>query len=288
MLSLMLLTTFVPPAHASEKVDPAADAAIHEQAKTYESAFNKHDAAALAQLWTNDATYMDASGQVAAGRKQLQRLFSEYFEKNPKESIRIEIQSLEPMDSGIIVERGVTEVVDEHGSAVSTSPYVAVDQLVDGRWMISQANEGVSTAAAHSVQELAWLAGDWQAGDKDNAINMHNQLLGDGHFLVTTFSRPGTAAENELMVTAVDGQSGTLLATTFGANGASGHGVWRHLPDGSWALRLVRRQPDNAIVSGVHVIKPADGNSFHWKTTGRVCNGVPMEDSEDKLVTKVR
>ncbi|MGH7192565.1 MAG: hypothetical protein ACREJM_03415, partial [Candidatus Saccharimonadales bacterium] len=54
VVALMLMCA-VPGARAAGQVEPAVDSAVRAQAKAYEAAFDKHDAAAVAQLWTRDA-----------------------------------------------------------------------------------------------------------------------------------------------------------------------------------------------------------------------------------------
>jgi uncharacterized protein (TIGR02246 family) len=65
------------PGAGGPRTDLENDAKIRELYGRFESAWNKHDAAALAAIWTIDGDHREPDGRVAKGRDEVQMLFAE-------------------------------------------------------------------------------------------------------------------------------------------------------------------------------------------------------------------
>lgn len=270
-------------------IEPAIEQSLRRQAAAYEEAFNKQDAAAVGQLWTSDGTYTDATGVMALGRREIERLLSKFFAEHKGTKIKIDIASFVSPEPGYVVERGRATLLDPNGAAVSAAPYVAVHKRVGDEWLMSLVNEA-TPQVSNSMADLAWLSGTWQLTGGTKAHVMSNELVNGGKILLTTFEvqLPNGVKETDLMVTNADSASGRLLATIYDANGAHGRATWRHNTDGSWSIHSRRIHPDGTFITATHVIKPTTKDTFSWESVGRSANGKPLPDTAETELARVK
>src|SRR5262245_52639168 len=99
---------------AQQPVDQAADeAAIRKAAASYVEAFNKHDANALAELWSPDAVYLNRStGEQAAGRAAIAEQFVAQFKEQPNVKIELSVASVQFLSPNVAVERGTAKILE--------------------------------------------------------------------------------------------------------------------------------------------------------------------------------
>src|SRR3982751_49498 len=78
-----------------QPADQSADeAAIRRSAASYVEAFNKHDAKALADLWSPDAVYLNRStGEEAVGREAIAEQFTALFKQQPELKLAVNVSS---------------------------------------------------------------------------------------------------------------------------------------------------------------------------------------------------
>jgi uncharacterized protein (TIGR02246 family) len=65
------------PGAGGPRSDLENDAKIRDLYGRFESAWNKHDAVALAEMWTIDGDHREPDGRIAKGRDEVQMLFAE-------------------------------------------------------------------------------------------------------------------------------------------------------------------------------------------------------------------
>src|SRR5580765_5791788 len=78
-----------------QPTDQSADeAAIRKAAASYVEAFNKHDARALADLWSPDAVYLNrTTGEEAIGRDAIAAQFTALFKEQPEVKLEVNVAS---------------------------------------------------------------------------------------------------------------------------------------------------------------------------------------------------
>src|SRR5262245_22273186 len=74
-----------------QPADQSADeAAIRKAAASYMEAFNRHDAKALADLWSPDAVYLNRStGEEVVGRAAIAEQFAAQFKEQPEVKVEV-------------------------------------------------------------------------------------------------------------------------------------------------------------------------------------------------------
>jgi uncharacterized protein (TIGR02246 family) len=65
------------PGAGGPRTDLLNDAKIRELYERFENAWNRHDAVALAEMWTIDGDHREPDGRIAKGRDEVQMLFAE-------------------------------------------------------------------------------------------------------------------------------------------------------------------------------------------------------------------
>ncbi len=73
-LSFVTIAVAVPAAGAA---DTSEEDAISSRAMAFAAAWNEHDAAAMAALWTEDGDFVNPFGRIARGRDEIEKLLAE-------------------------------------------------------------------------------------------------------------------------------------------------------------------------------------------------------------------
>src|SRR5215813_12918052 len=104
-----------------QPVTPNEDA-IRNWLSDYTDAWNKHDARALALLFSEDADFVGGSGGVFRGRAQIERLMAEEFSTSLKEwELANAIEDIRFLKSDIAIVNGTYEATGI-GSKIQSPP----------------------------------------------------------------------------------------------------------------------------------------------------------------------
>src|SRR5436190_20961093 len=79
---------------------------ISAAAERLHQAFEKRDAKAISELFTENGEYVDDTGEVFHGRKAIEAEFDAAFKILRASSISVELLSIRPIAPGIVVEGG--------------------------------------------------------------------------------------------------------------------------------------------------------------------------------------
>src|SRR6476619_1237680 len=93
--------------------DQAEDeAAIRKSDQAYADAYNKHDAKALAALWSPEAIYVDPeTGEEAVGREAIEKEFADTFANLKDAKLEVDVKSIKFLSPNVAVESGIARVV---------------------------------------------------------------------------------------------------------------------------------------------------------------------------------
>src|SRR6185436_18982308 len=88
------------------------EAAIRKSDDAYVDAYNKHDAKALAALWSPEAVYVDPeTGEQAVGRQEIEREFAETFKGLKDAKLEVDVKSIKFLSPNVAVESGTARVI---------------------------------------------------------------------------------------------------------------------------------------------------------------------------------
>ena len=138
------IATGVAPAAAPAALEfPADRPAVAEVAamfRDYLTAFNRHDAAALAAHWSETAENVDLdSGETTRGREAVGEVFTALFAEDDGATFDIDVESIRPVSADVVLVDGVSRISFTDGSphaSAADSRFSAVVVKQDGRWLL--------------------------------------------------------------------------------------------------------------------------------------------------------
>ena len=271
-------------------------AAIRERVAAYVAAYNQHDAAALAQLWADDAVYLNHNtGEAVEGRPAIARMFDEMFKAGEADQLNVTVGSIRLITPEVAIEDGSAELVSASGEA-APSTYTAVHVKKDGTWYLTSVRETdvpVPAAAeaeadeqqANPLDQLGWMVGEWLDQDEQSTVRTTCDWAKNGKFLTSNFevhTDDGVALEGTQVI-GWDPVSQTIHSWLFDSEGGFGEGVWRR--DGNeWVVDLRTTQADGSQATSTNVYTLQDDTSFTWRSANRQVDGEAQPDIEEMPV----
>jgi uncharacterized protein (TIGR02246 family) len=250
--------------------------AIADQANAFIAAYNKGDIKTLVSMFAEDAEWVDDGGNVLGGRDAIAAHFKDVFLASKGRTLDIDVESVRPLTSDVMLEKGTTTVVDPDGRT-AVSSYTAVHVKKGDGWLISQFTETGSPLAGNATRqlsELAWLVGSWK--DKEEGVEASSTIewaLNDT-FLTWTFSVVGPDG-NEASGTQVIGWDptiGKIRSWVFDSDGGISEKVWTQ--DGRrWLLQTRAILPDGGQGSEEQTLTFVDKDTFTWSSASRQVDG---------------
>jgi uncharacterized protein (TIGR02246 family) len=272
---------------------PSADEqAVRKASKDYVEAFNKHDAKALAELWSPDAVYLNkASGEEVTGREAIEKQFVQMFKDEPELKLTAET------DSVVFVSPNVAE---EHGNSTVTSskqdpeenPYSAVYVRRDGKWLLDRVTDEAKEAREshyEQLKQLEWMIGHWVDKDKDDDLDIEtdcnwtkNRTFITRSFTVTV---DGEVDLSGIQIIGWDASAKAIRSWTFDSDGGYAEATWTFKKD-RWFISNKGVLADGRKASMTNVIKPIDANSFTWQTIERTAGGELLPNVPEVLIVR--
>ena len=117
------------------------EVAIRKAIDSYIDAFNKGDAAAVANHFSETGAYIDPiSGEREVGREAIAKSLTERFALGLKPKLSVNVDSVRLLDDNVAIEEGTATIVTKKtGPEVST--YVAIHVKKDGKWQLDSVRE---------------------------------------------------------------------------------------------------------------------------------------------------
>ncbi len=268
----------------------AADSEIQAQMNVLASAAIAGDAEKMSSVFTEDATYIDESGDSTTGRSEIKQRFQKALLAHKPTSLKFDSRSLRYISSDVAVSDGVVRRADSEADGLPASTrYMLVFKKSDAGWQIANATEtGIEAPPAKErMQELSWLIGDWEASRDGTVVHMSSHWIADGHFIQCRFeiSKPNTPTIVEVQVVGWDPTAQRPISFTFNSNGGFGRGQW-FKRDEKWFIEFNEVEQTGSNTRAVNVLNSQGNDSFTWQSTERSIDGVPAPDSD--LVTVKR
>jgi uncharacterized protein (TIGR02246 family) len=258
---------------------------IRSQAQAYVNAFNKSDAHALAQQWSESGTLTDIDGVETDGRAAIEKLFAETFKRAGKQKLTIVVESVRFPAPDIAIEEG------RASSAGSQSHYIAVHSKVDGKWpMVSVVETASRIGSPASLDSLLWLVGSWSPKVPAGAapaiaaqisdVHMNVRTAADNKFLEADYGsqKSGTAQTSHSQVIGYDPREGSVASWYFNSDGV-GYGRWVNGGTDSWVIKARNISNDGSVTWASYRIQKVDENTFVWRSFDRYAAGRRLPDT---------
>jgi uncharacterized protein (TIGR02246 family) len=189
-VGILLLSTASVWTDAPKNAEPDENA-LHERGKAMIEAFDRADAAALAEFWTPDGDYMDELGHLYKGRQAIKESFEKLFASEKGAKLRIHRTAFRIIRPDLAIADGLMEVLPPNGGPPTSARYTSVNVKQDGKWLIESVREAIARAPSHAdnLEELSWLIGAWaDQPDKGPQTRLAFSWAENQNFIVNHFS----------------------------------------------------------------------------------------------------
>jgi uncharacterized protein (TIGR02246 family) len=286
------LSSFVWLAAGSCLADQTEDeATIRTNAEAYAAAYNKHDAKAVAAMWSPDAVYLDPStGEAAAGRDEIEKVFADAFADLKDAKLEVDVLSVEFVSPNVAIENGTARVVRPDTEPEETN-YTAVNVKRDGQWLIDRISEEAPPAPPPSnyeqLKELEWMIGSWVDQSEEATIQTDCDWAKNQNFLHRSFA---VVIGNEvdmagMQIIGWDPAAKQIRSWLFDSDGGFAEGKWTRKGD-RWLILQSGTSPDGSTTSAVNIITPIDNDSFTWQSVNREVDGDILPNVDEVLVVR--
>ncbi len=271
--------------------DPAAAdiGLIRAGSESFVDAFNKHDAQAVAALWTEQGEYVDDTGRTIAGRDAIEKDYAAFFAENPDVKIQISVDSLRVLSGEVAIEEGRAVAEPAPPGAPGVSKYTAVHAKVDGKWLMASVRDSwIEAQVSHqSVADLDWLIGTWVAeeyGVKNESVCrwVANEQFVERSY--TTTSVDGTKTSGVQLI-GWNPLEGRVQSWSFSPDGGHDFGVWLPIHDG-WMAETRGTTGEGVPTSSINLLKRLDDNAYVWQSVERSVGGTPLPDTNEVVIKR--
>lgn len=254
------------------------EAAIFKAIDSYTAAFNKGDAQALADHWTEDGEYVSPDGKVLKGKDALVKDYTTYFQETPGAKLEVRDTLVKMISPRVVKETGVAVVVVADQAPIETT-YEAIHVKTPEGWRIDSIKEEAPPQPApthyEQLQGLEWMVGTWVDNGEDNAsVETTGRWTTNRNFLVRTFR---VFIEDQVnfegtQVIGWDPSLGVIRSWTFDSDGGFSAGRWSQ-SDNRWTVQTLSVLPDGRQASSTNIYDLIDENTVEFHSIGRQVAG---------------
>jgi uncharacterized protein (TIGR02246 family) len=268
--------------------ESAEMAAVRKTADAYTRAFNAGDSKALASFWAKNAEYVGPDGETIRGRDDLEKSYAEFFKKNPKATIEVEIASVRLLGRHTALEEGSLKLRLPGDREPGVSRYSVLHIREDDGWKMASVREWVPDPdELVTLQDVAWLQGDWLAKGPEAEVRIRYAWDEDKAFLRGryTVTRQGKVVTSGTQLIGKN-PAGGLRSWVFDASGTFGESVWSR-DEGRWVIDAAGTLPDGSEVTATNILIPLGKDAFTWQSIERTAAGSELPDTPPLKVTRV-
>lgn len=263
--------------------------AIRERVEAYVAAYNQHDAQALAELWADDAVYLNRdTGEPIEGRAAIHDMFARMFDSGEASQLSVTMHSVRSVTEDVAIEDGTADLISADGE-VTSSTYTAIHVKKDGVWYLNSVRETdmlTPPVQEHgALDDLAWMIGEWVDDTDDAAMHTVCRWAKNERFLTSSFtvSVDGQIDLEGTQVIGWDAANGQIRSWVFDTEGGFGEGTWRRVGN-QWIVETTFTLSDGLQGSATNVYTPLDDDNYAWKSVDRQIDGELQPDVEEVVV----
>lgn len=263
------------------------EAAIRASVKSYVEAYNRGDAKAVAEHWSDKGQWVSPDGEKFTGKEAIAKALGQMFEDRKGVTISVDDPEIRLITDDVAVEEGTVHVASPDAPP-SSSTYQAIHVKQSGQWKLNSVRETEVVelpAASGALQDLAWLVGQWCDQDGNSVANV--RWTRNKTFLSYSFNvaMPDGDDLEGTQVIGWDPANQTIRSWLFDSDGGFGEGIWSRR-DNTWVVKFQQTLADGRTASATNVYTLADGNSFTWKSIGRQVDGEFIPNVEEVKVVR--
>ena len=221
------------------------------------------------------------------GREALEKGFAAFFERTPEVKAEVHPEALRFLGRDAAIEDGTVDVRRGAAEPSTRARYNALFLREDGKWLLARLAE--TTDDEPSLDDLAWLVGDWKslAGQDAEILTTYSRDE-DGKFLKVRFTIKGKDRTlSGFQVLGKDPATGAIRAWTFEAEGGIGEAVWARDGD-HWTAEATGTLADGRTLVATNILRRINDDLFTWQSIDRMLDDEELPDLPPVKVTRVK
>jgi uncharacterized protein (TIGR02246 family) len=251
-------------------VIPEEERPFWESAQAFLDAFSNRDSAAIGELFTPDAEFLDEFGELTVGRENIVAMFQEVFDTAAESRVEeILIERVRRISDTVALEDGYVVSTDVSGGPRFTSRYVALHSKgTDDVWRINTLKDFPRNLGERQEQlsQLAWMLGEWFNEDSESKVHTECDWSEDGNYLMRRFT---TVLHDGREMSGVqrigwDAAMKKIRSWTFDSEGGVLDGVWTH-EGGRWHVATTGTTASGESVSATAIYTVIDAEMVQWQ-----------------------
>ncbi|HLW64660.1 MAG TPA: SgcJ/EcaC family oxidoreductase [Gemmataceae bacterium] len=274
-----------PPAdNTTERKDDLAG--IEKAMKAFTEAFEKGDADAAAAMLTSGAELIPDSGNAIRGRDAIRKALAEFFPKNPRVKVTLDVESTRFTSKDTAIQEGQIKVVPKEGET-TYNRYSILLVREDGKWLLGYIKEHPDETA--DLRELEWLIGSWTANRADADVRTTYEWFGtDKAFIKAQFTvRTKEKTITGMQMIGEDPVTGELRTWIFENDGGFGEGTITK--DGKkWVFESATQLTDGSVLQATNILVQVNKDTFTWQPSNLTVDGEQYGDLPPVKVMRVK
>lgn len=258
--------------------------------RAFTEAYNKGDAKATADLFTEGAEVTEEAGAVVRGREAIAALFEATFRDEPKATIEVIPETLRFLGADAARETGRTRTTPAGGGTPELSRYTTLYVRKDGRWLQDSVHEysDRSLTPHERLRELAWMVGEWVDEGDEGVVRTSCRWSDDRNFLLRDFTlhvagQPITGGSQRI---GWDARAGQFRSWVFDRDGGHSEGLWSRADDRQWVIKAEGVLADGKTVTATQVLTLVNKDLARWKSIDRTIGGQAVPDAAEVVLVR--
>ena len=290
-LAISGLGVVVAQAPQGKTADLAAE--IRQADQLYVKARNAGDFKTLAEQWTLGAELND-EGKTIRGREAIMGFLRQAAQAHPKSQMKLDVESVKALSPNLARVNGLIRMTETDSPRARwySARFESLRVKEDGVWRI--ASTKMEQIADATLEDMSWLAGNWQATDKTTGqmVEAKFEKTQSGKLMVGKMSTQGKDGQKVevLQVLQADPREGAIRCWFFESTGGRAEGFIEH--DGvTYNTALTGVPPVGTLGAkseSVQVLTPTGSDGFTWHVIERVIDGVRVADQKPLLFRRAK
>lgn len=264
-------------------------ATAQANANKFAEAFSAGKVDDVVSHFGDGAEFVDEAGTIYQGIDEIKTVFTEFFKNFPNAKLTMEVESVRPIGSKLMVEEG-TRLIESKDGTTASLRYISVTSKESGNWkiaMIREFSNDQPSASFDYLAPLSLLEGEWidenPAGITRVSYKWNEEktfLLGE--YTVQIAGRPAMKSSQRL---GWDPIQMKIRSWTFDSDGGFSEGAWTPTENG-WLVKSTATLPSGQVGSATLTINLKDEDRISIKSTDRVVGDSIEEPFEITIVRR--
>lgn len=232
-------------------------------------------------FWSDDAVFIDQSGQQTRGRAALESRFANLFESRGKDTLTLHADKTSFPASNVAIVTG--EIGRKTGQIeLPATRFSMVLVKHNDQWLINEATETViqEKHSSDHLKQVEWLVGKWNAENPDRSVQVQVSWSENRNILLSksTATNKDGSKTVDYQIIGFDPRKDSIVSWHFSSDGGFGYGKWTR-DNTDWLLDYAGVDKDGNDTAATNVFSPKSDSEFTWQSVKQTDGGNKISDS---------